>query len=93
MLLIKELMKEKGISGKDLSQKMDITENSLSLIINGKRQPRYETLIQIADILQVDLRDLFKPTKANEEATDLYTKNASGEFVKIGAINSKLIDQ
>lgn len=86
-------MKEKGISGKDLSQKMDITENSLSLIINGKRQPRYETLIQIADILQVDLRDLFKPTKANEEATDLYTKNASGEFVKIGAINSKLIDQ
>lgn len=92
MLLIKELMKEKGISGKDLSQKMDITENSLSLIVNGKRQPRYETLIQIADILQVDIRDLFKPTKPNEEATDLYAKNASGEFVRIGAINSKLID-
>ncbi|WP_188465783.1 helix-turn-helix domain-containing protein [Marivirga lumbricoides] len=92
MLLIKELMKEKGISGKDLSQKMDITENSLSLIINGKRQPRYETLIQIADILQVDIRDLFKPTKTNEEATDLYAKNSAGEFVKVGAINSKLID-
>ena len=85
MLRIKEILREKGISGKELSNDLGITENSFSLIINEKRQPRYETLKQIADRLDVDIRDLFEPTK-RKEAIELYSRKEDGSFERFGTL-------
>lgn len=84
ILRIKELLKEKGISGKQLAQILNVTENSISLILNNKRQPRFETLIEIAKVLDVDIRDLFLPTKETESDT-LYIKK-NGELVAVGKL-------
>lgn len=58
-LRIKEILKEKGITSKDLASEFGITENGLSLVINGKRQPRFELLERLAERLNVQLWQLF----------------------------------
>lgn len=56
---IKELLKEKDLTSKELAIKLGITENGLSLIINGKRQPRFELLESISRELNVPIWQLF----------------------------------
>jgi transcriptional regulator with XRE-family HTH domain len=63
VLRIKEILKEKGITGKEISSKIGITETSLSRIIKGVQQPRFDLLLHLADILDVDVKDLFHSTK------------------------------
>lgn len=89
MLQIKEILRDKGITGKELANRLDITENAVSLIINGKRQPRFELLKEIAEILDVDIRDLFVPTK--ESAIEvLYIETEEG-FKAVGEIDKSNI--
>ncbi len=59
LLRIKDLLKERNITAKKLSEDIGISENSLSLAINGKTQPRFELLIQIAARLDVQVWQLF----------------------------------
>ena len=61
-LRIKELLKEKGLTSKELAAEFGITENGLSLVINGKRQPRFELLEKLAARLNVELWQLFTGT-------------------------------
>ncbi len=64
MLDIKSKIKEKGYTVTSLAEKMNITQVSLSRIINGN--PTVDTLPKIATILDVDIKDLFVSTKAKE---------------------------
>lgn len=84
ILRLKELLKEKSISGKELAEKVEVTENAISMIVNNKRQPRFELLIQIADILEVDIKDLFNSTKNNETETIFAFRE--GSYVPIGEL-------
>lgn len=59
MLRIKEICAEKGISIKDLAEKMNIKAPTLSTQINGN--PTLETLYKIADALEVHITELFEP--------------------------------
>ena len=56
-LRIKELIKEKGTTVKDLAQKMGISNVGLSQHINGN--PSVEVLERIASALDVDVPELF----------------------------------
>lgn len=56
-LRIKELIKEKGTTVKDLAQKMGISNVGLSQHINGN--PSVEVLERIASALGVDVPELF----------------------------------
>ncbi|MDD3772108.1 MAG: helix-turn-helix transcriptional regulator [Weeksellaceae bacterium] len=84
MLKIKEILKEKGITGKDLAKELNITENAFSLIVNGKRQPRFELLAEIAKYLDVDIRELFVPTK-EVGGVPIYIKDGD-ELKEVGEI-------
>lgn len=66
ILRLKETLKEKGVTGKELSEKVGITETSLSRIIKGDQQPRFDLLLKIAEALDVDVKDLFNSTKTNK---------------------------
>ena len=57
-LRIKEILKEKGIYQKDLSEKIGVAEISLSRSINGN--PSLDTLQKIADALNVPISELFE---------------------------------
>lgn len=88
MLRLKELLKEKGISGKKLAERLSVSENTISFIANGKQQPRFELLKNIADILEVDIRELFKSTR-DEELEPIYKRDENGELVIIGYLKKE----
>lgn len=58
-LRVKEILKERGLSQKDLAGKMGVAEISLSRSINGN--PSMDTLIKIAEALEVEMGELFSP--------------------------------
>ena len=80
-LRIKELLKAKDITQKTLAEKLEISPIGLNKIINGN--PTLETLRKIADVLDVEVKDLFvTPSKDN----DLFILK-NGEYINIGKID------
>ena len=63
VLRLKEILGEKGISGKDLAEAVGVTPVSISNIVQGNSFPKPELLLGIAKELDVDVRELFRPTK------------------------------
>ena len=60
-LRIKEILKEKGLSQKDLAQMLDVTDMAVSKVINGS--PNVSTLERVADALGVEVSELFAPSR------------------------------
>lgn len=60
-LRIKQLLKEKGITAVQLSEKLGVTHGALSLAINGN--PTIATLEKIAEGLGVTIPELFQQNK------------------------------
>ena len=86
ILRLKEVIKEKNITGKELAEKIGLTETSISRIVKGTQYPKFETLINISEVLNVDVRDLIKPTKESKEIP-LFIKNSSGETLQVGSLD------
>ena len=55
---IKEVLDEKGISQTWLAKKLDKSFNSVNSYVCNRTQPNLETLLQISQILNVNLKDL-----------------------------------
>ena len=66
ILRLKEVLKEKQTSGKDLAERVGVSQPAISDIVKGKSFPRPKVLKEIAEALDVDVRDLFRPTKPSE---------------------------
>lgn len=60
---IKDILKEKGLTMKDLSDNLGIAATSLSRSLNNN--PTYDTLKKIAEALEVPFTDLFEQPKQN----------------------------
>jgi putative transcriptional regulator len=60
---LKEDLVIKGMSQKDLAEKMDVNINTITSICNNKTQPHLLDLKRMAEILDVDIRELLVPTK------------------------------
>lgn len=58
-LRIKDLMKKKGLSITDLANKLGINRVSLSVGLRKDANPKLETLLKIANALEVELSELF----------------------------------
>jgi len=84
ILRLKELLKEKGIKGKDLADKVEVTPASISNIVQGNSFPKPELLLDIAKVLNVDVRDLFNATK-EVETENIYAFR-DGSYVPIGEL-------
>lgn len=82
MLRIKDILKDKGITQVELAEKMGISQVGLNRMINGN--PTVETLIKISEALDVDIRELFVPTK-EAEWRSIYIKEGES-FTPIGEI-------
>ncbi|WP_303206923.1 helix-turn-helix domain-containing protein [Bacteroides oleiciplenus] len=76
---IKEVIKEKGTTVKDLAQKMGISNVGLSQHINGN--PSVEVLERIATALDVPVTDLFEQPKSD---TASLTCPHCGKSIEIG---------
>ncbi|AZA74768.1 helix-turn-helix domain-containing protein [Chryseobacterium indoltheticum] len=83
LLRLKEVLNEKGIESKDLAVLIGVTPTTISNINKGNTFPKPETLKQIAEVLDVDIRDLFYSTKKSEMET-IYKKDENGKEIVIG---------
>lgn len=63
-LRIKEILKQQGKTMQDLADMIGINRVNLSNSLNGN--PTLDRLKQVADCLNVDLKDLFKESKKDE---------------------------
>jgi len=63
---IKEVLDDKGISQTWLAKKLDKSFNSVNSYVCNRSQPNLETLLQISQILNVDMKDLI----ADQEQID-----------------------
>ncbi len=59
---IKVVLAEKQVSGKWLAKEIGRTENTVSRWCSNKVQPSLEDLVRVAEVLEVDIRDLFRST-------------------------------
>ena len=57
---IKEVLKEKGIKQIWLADKLGKSFNTVNSYVQNRQQPRLEVLGEIAEILDVNLKDLVK---------------------------------
>lgn len=58
-------IKERGFMAKDVADKLGITTVAMSLRTNAKN-PRLDTMVQIAEIIGCDVTDLFYPDPVEE---------------------------
>ena len=50
---LRKIRKESGMTMKDLAERIGVSESAISQYENGKRQPGYETLIELSKIFDV----------------------------------------
>jgi transcriptional regulator with XRE-family HTH domain len=62
---IKEVLEQKGIKQKWLAEKLDKSFNTVNSYVQNRQQPRLEVLNEIAEILDVDIKDLLVSNKNN----------------------------
>ena len=60
---IKSVLSEKQVSGKRLAEEIGRTENTVSRWVSNKVQPSLESLLEIANALDVDVRELLRSSK------------------------------
>ncbi|HOY11613.1 MAG TPA: helix-turn-helix transcriptional regulator [Saprospiraceae bacterium] len=66
LLRVKEIMTNQGVSGVELSRILGVTPATVSNIVNGTHFPKPDLLKSIASALEVDIRELFVPTKESQ---------------------------
>lgn len=60
---LKEILVIKGMSQKELAERMSKNPNTITSICNNKTQPHLKDLKIMAEILDVDIREMLVSTK------------------------------
>jgi transcriptional regulator with XRE-family HTH domain len=60
---IKEVLENKGIKQTWLAEQLDKSYNMVNAYVQNRQQPRLEDLYKIAEILQVDIKELIISNK------------------------------
>lgn len=63
---IKEVLEEKGIKQTWLAEHLGKSYNMVNGYVQNRQQPRLEVLSEIAQILDVDIKELIISTKENK---------------------------
>ena len=63
---IKEVLEEKGVKQTWLAEQLGKSYNMVNGYVQNRQQPRLEVLIEIAEILDVDVKELIESTKKND---------------------------
>ncbi|HBX50033.1 MAG: transcriptional regulator [Bacteroidetes bacterium RIFOXYA12_FULL_35_11] len=62
---IKEVLEKKGIKQIWLADKLGKSYNMVNSYVQNRQQPRLEILYEIANILEIDVKELLKSNKVN----------------------------
>ncbi len=64
---IKEVLEQKGIKQTWLAEKLGKSYNMVNAYSQNRQQPRLETLMEIAEILDIDVKELIISNKPEQE--------------------------
>ncbi|MCH1437354.1 MAG: helix-turn-helix transcriptional regulator [Flavobacteriales bacterium] len=64
---IKEVLEEKGIKQIWLAEKLGKSYNMVNAYVQNRQQPRLEILMSIAEILDIDVKELIISNKKDSE--------------------------
>ena len=78
ILRLKEIMAQKGMGREELAEKVSVSKTTISNICTETNLPTIKLLLEIAGALDVDIRELFMPTKG-----DIITRNEIDEATKL----------
>ena len=62
---IKQVLEQKGIKQTWLAEKLGKSYNMVNAYSQNRQQPRLETLMEIANILDIDVKELIISNKEN----------------------------
>ena len=65
---IKEVLADKGIKQTWLAEKLGKSYNMVNSYVQNRSQPSLETLMEIAEILDIDVKDLIISNKPEQES-------------------------
>lgn len=82
-MLVKNLLKEKGISQKDLAAKIGVSAGALSQMMSENANPNLKTLERIASALGVSVSELFERPAKGVISCPYCGKEISVEAAKI----------
>lgn len=60
---IKVVLAEKNRTNKFLAESLSVDPSQVSRWVTNRQQPNLETLLKIANALEVDIRELLQPSK------------------------------
>lgn len=63
---IKEVLEEKGIKQTWLAEQLGKSYNMVNAYVQNRKQPRLEILYEIANILEIDVKELLKSNKVTK---------------------------
>ena len=89
-LNIKEQIKSKGYTYESFGNEVGLTKTSVARIASGNQTPGFDTLKKMADVLDIDIRELFKPTKRGaimngfvEHRGEVYRINSESDLKRL----------
>lgn len=84
VLRLKEILAERNIKGDDLAKAIGVTPTTISNFNQGNTLPKADTLIKIAEYLDLDIPDLFYSNKKSDDLQELFTKDENGNLKSVG---------
>lgn len=60
---VKAVLADKGKSNKELAELLSLSEQTISLCCTNNRRPSLEALYNIAEVLDIDVRELLVPNR------------------------------
>lgn len=84
VLRLKEILDEREMRGQDLAIAIGVTATTISNFNQGNTLPKADTLLKIAEYLDLDIRDLFYPSKPESNLQEIFTKDEAGNLKSIG---------
>lgn len=62
--LLREAREERGVTGTDLAERSGLNQSTISLMDRGLRKPTLDTLLRLADVLEVELGEILQRAAA-----------------------------
>lgn len=87
-LRLKELCKERGLTLTDLATKVGINKVTIYYYVSGRSFPTKENLMMMANVLNVNISDLFAPS--NDFTAMVHFNGVTYHFNDIEALKLRL---
>lgn len=89
---LKQLRKAKKLTQKQLAEQIGVTESSINQYENGKKRPKYETLLLLGDALDCSVSDIVGDGDLDEYGFSAYEQIIIRKYRTLDEIGKKAVD-